>query len=82
MAELFVLLSGRDDSLADTIYARQHYPPRDILWGRRFVDVISMTPDGRRVVDLTRFHDTEASWTRRYLAARRALLDVGDRACR
>ena len=58
-AELFVLLSGRDDSLADTIYARQSYRPRDILWNRRFVDVLSITPEGRRMVDLTRFHETE-----------------------
>ena len=58
-AELFVLLSGRDDSLADIIYARHFYGPQDILWGRRFVDVLSITPGGRRVVDLTRFHDTE-----------------------
>jgi inward rectifier potassium channel len=57
-AELFVLLSGRDDSLADTIYARHSYRPRDILWGRRFVDVLTITPEGRRMVDLTRFHDT------------------------
>lgn len=58
-AELFVLLSGRDDSLADTIYARHNYRPEDILWDRRFVDVISVTPGGRRIVDLNRFHDTE-----------------------
>lgn len=57
-ALLFVLLSGRDDSLADTIYARNSYKPADILWGRRFVDVLGEAPDGRRVVDLTRFHDT------------------------
>ena len=30
----------------------------EIVWNRRFVDVISATPNGRRVVDLTRFHDT------------------------
>jgi inward rectifier potassium channel len=58
-ATLSVLLSGRDDSLADTIYARHSYEPEDILWGRRFVDVIGLTGDGRRVVDLTRFHDTD-----------------------
>lgn len=58
-AEIFVLLSGRDDSLADTIYARHVYTPADIQWGRRFVDVLGITADGRRMVDLTRFHDTE-----------------------
>lgn len=58
-AEIFVLLSGRDDSLADTIYARQVYTPADIQWGHRFVDVIGVTADGRRMVDLAHFHDTE-----------------------
>jgi inward rectifier potassium channel len=31
----------------------------DIVWNRRFVDVLSRTPRGHRLVDLTRFHDTE-----------------------
>lgn len=59
-AEIFVLLSGRDDSVADTIYARFTYRAADIVWGQRFVDVLSLRPDGRRVVDLTRFHETES----------------------
>jgi hypothetical protein len=28
------------------------------VWNHRFVDVLSVTPQGRRVVDLSRFHDT------------------------
>ncbi|MDE2466390.1 MAG: ATP-sensitive inward rectifier potassium channel 10 [Alphaproteobacteria bacterium] len=59
-AQLMVLLSGRDDSLADTIYARHSYVPSAVLWGRRFVDVVGTGEDGRRIVDLSRFHDTEA----------------------
>lgn len=57
--EIIILLSGRDDILADTIYARHAYAPEQILWGRRFVDVLSVSPQGRLIVDLTRFHDTE-----------------------
>ncbi|MGN6514802.1 MAG: ion channel [Rhizomicrobium sp.] len=57
--EIIVLLSGRDDILADTIYARHAYGPEHILWQRRFVDVISTTPLGRLVVYLNRFHDRE-----------------------
>src|SRR5436305_4556257 len=56
--ELIVLLRGTDDTLADTIYARHAYGPGDIVWNHRFVDVLSISPQGRRVVDLTRFHDT------------------------
>lgn len=57
--ELIVLLSGTDDTLADVIYARHAYGPQDIVWDHRFVDVLSLSHQGRRVVDLTRFHDTE-----------------------
>ncbi len=57
-AELIVLLSGTDESLADRIYARAVYGAGDILWDRRFVDVLSLAPDGRMQVDLHAFHDT------------------------
>jgi inward rectifier potassium channel len=56
--EIIVLLRGTDDTLADLVYVRHAYTPDDILWNRRFVDVLSVTAQGRRVVDLTRFHDT------------------------
>jgi inward rectifier potassium channel len=55
-AELIVLLSGTDETLADTIFARNSYKPHQILWRHRFIDILSVTPKGRRVVDLTRFH--------------------------
>jgi inward rectifier potassium channel len=61
--EIVVLLSGRDDILADTIYARHVYEPHHILWGRRFVDVLSVSPQGRMIVDLNKFHDTEPHLT-------------------
>jgi inward rectifier potassium channel len=58
-AELIVLLSGTDETLADIIWARHSYKPHQILWGQRFVDILSTTGRGRRLVDLTRFHQTE-----------------------
>ncbi|HVV65008.1 MAG TPA: ion channel [Rhizomicrobium sp.] len=56
--EIIALLSGSDATMAETIYARYSYGPADIVRDHRFVDVLSLTPKGRRVVDLTRFHDT------------------------
>jgi inward rectifier potassium channel len=56
--ELIAMLSGVDETIADRIYARHAYGPEDIVWDRRFVDVLSVTPQGKRMVDLTRFHDT------------------------
>ncbi len=56
--ELVVMLNGLDEIVADRIYARHAYWADEIVWNRRFVDVISVQPNGTRVVDLTRFHDT------------------------
>jgi len=56
--EIVALLSGADATMAETIYARYAYGPDDIVRDHRFVDVLSLTPKGQRVVDLTRFHDT------------------------
>jgi len=56
--EIVALLSGADATMAETIYARYAYGPDDIVRDHRFVDVLSLTPRGDRVVDLTRFHDT------------------------
>jgi inward rectifier potassium channel len=58
-AEIIIMLSGTDETLADVIYARHSYTPEEILSQRRFVDVISVTDTGRRMVDLNHFHDTE-----------------------
>ncbi|HUO90378.1 MAG TPA: hypothetical protein VMU08_14480 [Rhizomicrobium sp.] len=57
--EIVVMLSGLDETLADRVYARHSYSAEDIIWDHKFVDVLSVNPHGRRVVDLTRFHDTE-----------------------
>jgi inward rectifier potassium channel len=57
--EIIVMLSGTDETIADRIYARHSYTPEEILWNRRFVDVVSVTATGRRMVDLTRFHHTQ-----------------------
>jgi inward rectifier potassium channel len=57
--EIVVMLSGLDEALADRVYARHSYSADDIVWGHKFVDVISTNAHGRRVVDLHRFHDTE-----------------------
>ncbi|MDB5734114.1 MAG: channel inward rectifier conserved region 2 domain protein [Alphaproteobacteria bacterium] len=56
--EIVVMLNGLDEILADRIYARHAYWADEIAWNQRFVDVISVTADGHRLVDLTRFHDT------------------------
>jgi inward rectifier potassium channel len=56
--EIVVMLNGLDEILADRIYARHAYWSDEIVWNHRFVDVISVTPGGERMLDLTRFHET------------------------
>jgi inward rectifier potassium channel len=56
-AEIIVSLTGLDESFSQTVHARHSYRAEDIVWGARFVDILSRLPDGRRQVDYTRFHD-------------------------
>jgi inward rectifier potassium channel len=56
--EIIIMLSGMDETIADRIFARHAYWNDEIVWQKRFVDVISVAPSGHRMVDLTRFHDT------------------------
>ncbi|HYC13049.1 MAG TPA: ion channel [Stellaceae bacterium] len=59
-AAIVVTLGGLDESLSQSIFARHIYAATDILWGRRFVDVLGSLEDGQRIVDYNRFHDTES----------------------
>jgi inward rectifier potassium channel len=56
--EIVIMLSGMDETISDHIYARHSYMAEEILWNRRFVDVVSVAPSGHRMVDLYRFHET------------------------
>ena len=56
--EIIIMLSGMDETIADRIFARHAYWNDEIVWQKRFVDVISVAPSGHRMVDLTHFHDT------------------------
>ncbi len=58
-AEIVVSLVGFDESFAQTVHARRSYVASEIIWDARFVDILSRLPDGRRLVDYTRFHDVE-----------------------
>ena len=55
--QIIVMLTGLDDTLSQTIHARQIYLADNILWNVRFVDVLYRTPDGERHIDYTHFHE-------------------------
>jgi inward rectifier potassium channel len=54
--EIIAVVSGTDETYSDTIYARDSYTPDEIVWNKRFVDILSVHK-GRRRVDLNHFHD-------------------------
>jgi inward rectifier potassium channel len=57
---IFVLnVSGIDDSSAQQLYARRVYSWFDIRWHQRYVDITSVSPQGRFLLDYTKFNNTE-----------------------
>ncbi len=52
-----VSVSGHDETMAATVYASHNYEAKDIVFDAHFVDIISETPEGERIVNMTRFHD-------------------------
>jgi inward rectifier potassium channel len=57
-ASIVVTLTGIDETLSQTVFARTAYRADEILWGRKFVDILSETEAGDTLVDYRRFHDT------------------------
>jgi inward rectifier potassium channel len=57
--QIFVTLIGHDETFGQTIHARQVYQAQDILWNRRFTDIMGVTAEGARLVDYTAFHETQ-----------------------
>ncbi|MDF5731445.1 MAG: ion channel [Rhizonema sp. PD38] len=55
--EILVTFTGLDETVAQTIHARHSFISGEILRNMRFVDILSRTPDGRRSIDFSRFHD-------------------------
>jgi len=57
-AQILVSLTGIDETIEGTIHARHIYAARNLMFDRRFVDVISMGRDGHRYLDCRHFHET------------------------
>ena len=58
--EIFVLLSGFDQTFSQTLHARTSYHTNEILWGRRFKDMLSRK-DGRLFVQLEKISELHDS---------------------
>ncbi|CAK0786641.1 hypothetical protein CVIRNUC_009855 [Coccomyxa viridis] len=54
---IFVSVAATDDNHLQSVYARTIYRPSDILFNRRYQDVL-VSQNGRQFVDFARFHET------------------------
>jgi inward rectifier potassium channel len=65
-AEIVMTLTGLDETLGQTIHARNSVAPSDVVFAARLADILgSRTPEGKVIVDYTRFHETmsaKLSW--------------------
>ena len=59
LMEVLVTFTGWDETLAQTIFARQSYVASELRWNHHFRDVIRITAEGRREIDYARFHETD-----------------------
>jgi inward rectifier potassium channel len=58
-AEIFVTLSGLDETMMQPIVARRRYLLDDIVEDARFADILVLQDDGTRVIDYDRFDRIE-----------------------
>ncbi len=58
-AEVFVLLSGIDETFSQSVHARTSYRATDVVWGARFKDMFVPSADGRATIDVRKLHDIE-----------------------
>lgn len=58
-AEIVVTVTGTDEAMGQTVFARTAYAFDRVLWNHRFVDIVHTRPNGGIAVDYSRFHDTE-----------------------
>ena len=52
---VLVTFTGYHESLANQVYARHVYLPQDVQHDASFVDIVSVLPNGDRVIDLANF---------------------------
>jgi inward rectifier potassium channel len=56
-AVVVLTVSGIDDNSANALRSRKGYSHDDIAWKHRYVDIMTVTADGRLFIDYAGFHD-------------------------
>jgi inward rectifier potassium channel len=59
-AEFLILISGIDETFAQTVHARSSYKPEEILFGKKFKSMYNpVAPDGTNSINVSRLSDIE-----------------------
>jgi inward rectifier potassium channel len=56
-AEFSILLKGFDDSFSQTVYWRSSFKHNEIVWGAKFVNILTNEEDGSLTIDMSRFNN-------------------------
>jgi inward rectifier potassium channel len=56
-ATLVASLMGTDEHLGQSVHARHSWRAEEILFDVRFADILTVEPDGARLIDYRRFHE-------------------------
>lgn len=59
-AEIIVTITGTDEAMGQTVFARTSYAFDKVFHNHRFVDIVHTRPNGGVAVDYSKFHDIEA----------------------
>jgi inward rectifier potassium channel len=57
--ELQAAITGIDSTSSQTVHALYRYDTEDIRFEKRFADMLTPKPDGRVLLDFSKFHDVE-----------------------
>jgi inward rectifier potassium channel len=58
-AEFLILLSGTDETFAQTVNARSSYKADEVVWGARFTNLFNPPKNGVLSIDISRLHSFE-----------------------
>ncbi len=59
-AELLILLTGIDETFAQSVHARSSYKHDEIVWNAKFVSILSLSEAGRSIaIDVGQIHEIE-----------------------
>ncbi|MEO6776365.1 MAG: ion channel [Kofleriaceae bacterium] len=56
--EIEIAIMGFDDVTLQTVHAMHQYSDKDLLFGHRFADTLTIVGNGDMLLDATKFHDT------------------------